>query len=58
MKMDDEYKQAIDPKWKADLELKDVILEIADDLCHGCQMSEYGRYRDADWIRKYVEQKR
>ena len=50
--------EAIDPKWKADLELKDVILEMADDLCHGCQMSEYGRYRDADWIRKYVEHKR
>lgn len=25
------------------LELKDVILEVAEDLCHDCQMSEYGR---------------
>ena len=26
--------QAIEEKWKKDLELSDVILEIADDLCH------------------------
>ena len=25
-------------KWKAGLELKDVILEIADDLASGCRM--------------------
>ena len=31
---------AIDDQWKEDLELSDVILEIADDLCHGCQISE------------------
>lgn len=46
--------EAIDEKWKKDLELADVILEMADDLCHGCQMSEYGKYRDPDWIRKYL----
>lgn len=46
--------EAIDGKWKKDLELADVILEMADDLCHGCQMSEYGKYRDPDWIRKYL----
>lgn len=33
--------EMIEEKWKRDLELKDVILEMADDLCHGCQMSEY-----------------
>ena len=45
---------AIEDKWKQDLELSDVILEIADDLCHGCQMSEYSHYRDEDWERKYI----
>ena len=45
---------AIDEKWKRDLELHDVIIEISDDLCRGCQMSEYGSYRDPDWMRKYV----
>ena len=46
---------AIDEKWKKRLELKDVILEIADDLCYGCLMDEYGNYRDANWLRKYMD---
>lgn len=46
--------EAIEPKWKENLELKDVILEMAGDLCHGCQMSEYSHYKDSDWIRKYI----
>lgn len=45
---------AIDEKWKKNLELADVILEMADDLCHGCQMNEYSYYQDQDWIRKYM----
>ncbi len=45
---------AIDAKWKTDLELLDVILEISDDLCHGCQMDEYSHYEDPDWTRKYI----
>ena len=45
---------AIEEKWKTNLELKEVILELADDLCHGCQMSEFGHYEDPDWSRKYV----
>lgn len=44
----------IEDKWKTDLELLDVILEMADDLCHGCQMSEYSDYEDPDWFRKYI----
>lgn len=36
------------------LELRDVILEIADDLYSGCKMSEYGSYRDETWLSKYV----
>lgn len=46
---------SIEEKWKTDLELADIIIEMAEDLCHGCQMSEYGRYRDIRWIKKYIE---
>ena len=28
----------IEDKWENDLELSDVILELATDLCHGCQI--------------------
>lgn len=45
---------AIEQKWKDNLELADVILEISDDLCHGCQMSEYSPYRDPVWESKYI----
>ena len=45
---------AIDEKWKANLELLDVILEMSDDLCHGCQISEYDYYEDPVWARKYI----
>lgn len=44
----------IEQKWKENLELANVILEIADDLCHGCQMSEYSPYSDPAWESKYV----
>lgn len=46
---------AIDEKWKNHLELAHIILEMADDLCHGCQMNEYSHYKDSDWIRKYMQ---
>lgn len=46
--------RAIDEKWKNNLELAHVILEMADDLCHGCQMSDCGYYEDLDWSRKYI----
>ena len=49
---------AIDSKWKKNLELLDVILEVADDLCHGCQMSEYSHYQDPAWIAKYMHMHR
>ncbi|MFQ9389410.1 MAG: hypothetical protein ACLR1V_12055 [Coprococcus sp.] len=45
---------AIEEKWKTNLELIDVIIEMADDLCHGCQMSEFGHYEDVGWTRKYI----
>ena len=50
--------KAIEEKWKKDLELSDVILEVADDLCHGCQMSEFSHYRDEDWEMKYMYMRR
>ena len=46
--------EAIEEKWKKDLELSDVILEMADDLCHGCRMSEFSNYHDDDWEWKYI----
>ena len=45
---------AIEDKWKRDLELSAVILEIADDICYGCQMSEYSAYKDKAWTTKYI----
>lgn len=46
---------SIEAKWKNDLELMDVLLEMSDDLCQGCLMSEYDAYYDPDWARKYIE---
>ena len=45
----------IEEKWKKNLELYDIILETAEDLCHKCQMSEYGEYHDEEWSRKYID---
>lgn len=45
---------AIEEKWLKWLEMKTVILELADDLCYGCQMSEYGSYEDPVWECKYI----
>lgn len=49
---------AIEDKWKNNLELLDVILEIADDLCHGCHMSEFSSYVDPAWESKYIYMRR
>jgi len=46
--------EAIEDKWKKDLECADVVIEMADDICHGCQMSEYSSYHDAPWALKYM----
>ena len=45
--------EAIEDKWKENLEIADVIEEMAVDICHGCQMDEYGKYRDDAWMAKY-----
>ena len=48
--------QRIPRKWKENLECRDVILEVADDLCHECQIDEYELF-DREWVRKYIENK-
>ena len=48
--------KGIPEKYTKNLELKDLILEIADDLWQDCQMSEYdSEHRDPVWIQKYIE---
>lgn len=47
--------EAIDEKWKRDLQLYDVIVEMADDLCHGCRMQTMGGYDDEAWREKYMQ---
>ena len=44
---------AMDDQWKQDLELYDVLLEMADDLCHGCRMASMFSYDDRAWCRRY-----
>ncbi|MCR5251657.1 MAG: ADP-ribosylglycohydrolase family protein, partial [Lachnospiraceae bacterium] len=49
---------AIEEKWKTDLELRDVILEMADDLYRGCALNGELPYEEEDWLRKYRDMKR
>ncbi len=42
---------SIEDKWKEKLELSEVILEIAEDLCFGDLL---GDGEDSDWYKKYV----
>ena len=46
--------KAIPEKFLSNLELRDTILEIADDLFNDCKISEYVSYRDEVWMNKYV----
>lgn len=46
--------EAIDEKWKKDLELRDTILEMSEDLCYGCLMKENDDFRDESWLSKYA----
>lgn len=45
----------IEDKWINNLELKEVILELANDLYEGCQMSASSSFYDMEWERKYSE---
>ena len=44
----------IEEKWKKNLELSDVILEIADDLAHSAQIRREDLEEESDWARKYM----
>ncbi len=44
----------ISDEWTRNLELKDIIMEIADDLFHDCRISEYGNEKDPEWEEKYI----
>lgn len=46
--------RGIPGKYIEHLELKDTILEIADDLYNDCRITEYGSYRDEVWEHKYI----
>lgn len=46
---------AIPEKFKTNLELRDVILELADDLCNDCPIDEYHTGGDPAWVKKYIE---
>ena len=45
--------EAIEDKWKEKLELKDVILEIAEDVSSRISVDEKGVCSDRDWMQKY-----
>lgn len=45
---------AIPNKFLEKLELKDTIIEIADDLYYDCKISEYDEYQDNVWEAKYI----
>ena len=45
---------AIPDYYLKDLELRDIIEEIAEDLYNDCKMEEYGDYYDPVWDSKYI----
>ena len=49
---------SINEKWKQNLELADVILEMADDLGSGCPISGYSDKQDLVWESKYIYMRR
>ena len=44
-------------KWLDNLEIYDVILELANDLYEGCHMQASSSFYDMEWERKYSENK-
>lgn len=47
--------QGIPAKYITHLELKDLILEVVDDLYNDCRMEEYDDYYDPIWDAKYIK---
>lgn len=50
--------KGIPQRFLNNLELKEVILEIADDLYNDCKITEDDLYQDKVWERKYIKAKR
>lgn len=46
--------RAIEDKWLQKLEMRAIILDMADDLCYGCMMSETGDFKGSVWEGRYV----
>ncbi len=46
--------KGIPKKYLKNLELKQIIFDIADDLYNDCQISEYGSHHDEIWEQKYI----
>ena len=46
--------KAIPQKYLDNLELKDIIIELADDLYNDCKISEFSHYHDEIWEQKYI----
>lgn len=46
--------KGIPKKYLDHLELKEIIMDIADDLFNDCKISEYGSYHDEIWEQKYI----
>ena len=46
---------AIDPKWKTDLELRDVLLEMADDLYYADRIGADTCAHGTAWAHKYID---
>lgn len=46
--------KGIPQKYLNNLELKEVICEVADDLYNDCKITEYGSYQDEIWEQKYI----
>jgi len=44
----------IPAKYKQNLELHQLLVEISDDLLNGCQCSEYGNPPTVEWDKKYM----
>ena len=47
--------EAIPPYYLEDLELRDIIEEVTEDLYNDCQMEEDGDYYDPVWDSKYIK---
>ena len=45
----------IPAKYTEKLELRDLIIEVADDLWRDCRIGEYGNERDPAWEHKYID---